>query len=44
MSVRIVRRLMGGRMFPLTLDGLDAAMRELRRGGKTARPSAPATV
>ncbi len=43
-SLRITRRLMGGRMYPLTLDGLDAAMRELRRGGKTARLSAPATV
>ncbi len=28
-SVRIIRRLMGGRMYPLTLGGLDAAMREL---------------
>ena len=25
------RQLMDGRMFPLTLDGLDAAMRELMR-------------
>ena len=30
-SIAIVRRLMGGRMFPLTLEGLDAAMRELMR-------------
>src|ERR1700694_2091566 len=30
-SVRMMRQLMGGRMFPLTLDGLDRAMRELVR-------------
>ncbi len=30
-SVRIMRQLMGGRMYPLTLDGLDKAMRELVR-------------
>jgi uncharacterized protein with von Willebrand factor type A (vWA) domain len=30
-SIRMVRQLMGGRMFPLTLDGLDKAMRELVR-------------
>jgi len=30
-SIGIVRNLMGGRMFPLTLDGLDAAMRALIR-------------
>ncbi|MBO9723694.1 MAG: VWA domain-containing protein [Novosphingobium sp.] len=30
-STRMVRELMGGAMFPLTLDGLDAAMRELSR-------------
>ncbi|WP_375398307.1 VWA domain-containing protein [uncultured Sphingomonas sp.] len=30
-SVRIIRDLMGDRMFPLTLAGLDAAMRELMR-------------
>jgi uncharacterized protein with von Willebrand factor type A (vWA) domain len=30
-SIRIVRQLMGGRMYPLTLDGLDKAMRELVR-------------
>jgi hypothetical protein len=36
-SVEITRQLIGGRMFPLTLDGLDRAMRELkRRGGYTA--------
>ena len=30
-SVRITRELIGERMFPLTLEGLDAAMRELKR-------------
>jgi uncharacterized protein with von Willebrand factor type A (vWA) domain len=30
-SVSMVRQLMGGRMFPLTLEGLDRAMRELVR-------------
>ena len=30
-SVQMVRQLMGGRMFPMTLDGLDKAMRLLRR-------------
>jgi uncharacterized protein with von Willebrand factor type A (vWA) domain len=30
-SIRIVRQLMGGRMYPLTLEGLDQAMRELVR-------------
>jgi uncharacterized protein with von Willebrand factor type A (vWA) domain len=37
-SVEITRALVGGRMFPLTLEGLDGAMRELkRRGAYTAR-------
>jgi len=27
----MVRQIMGGRMFPLTLEGLDRAMRELLR-------------
>jgi uncharacterized protein with von Willebrand factor type A (vWA) domain len=38
-SVEITRTLVGGRMFPLTLDGLDCAMRELKRrgGGKAGR-------
>ena len=35
-SVGITRALIGDRMFPLTLRGLDDAMRELRRG--TRRP------
>jgi uncharacterized protein with von Willebrand factor type A (vWA) domain len=30
-SIRIMRQLMGNRMYPLTLDGLDRAMRELLR-------------
>ncbi len=30
-SIRIVREIMADRMYPLTLDGLDAAMRELTR-------------
>ena len=30
-TVGMMRDLMGGRMYPLTLDGLDAAMRELTR-------------
>jgi uncharacterized protein with von Willebrand factor type A (vWA) domain len=30
-SVRIMRQLMGARMYPLTLDGLDRAMRALAR-------------
>src|ERR1700761_5464005 len=30
-SIRMMRRLMGDRMFPLTLEGLDGAMRELSR-------------
>ncbi|EZP56943.1 vWA domain-containing protein [Sphingomonas sp. RIT328] len=30
-SIRLMRELVGGRMFPLTLAGLDAGMRELTR-------------
>jgi uncharacterized protein with von Willebrand factor type A (vWA) domain len=30
-SVRMIRQIVGGRMYPLTLDGLDRAMRELVR-------------
>ncbi len=30
-SIGLVRQLMGGRMYPLTLEGLDAAIRELMR-------------
>ena len=35
-SVGITRDLVGGRMFPLTLHGLDDAMRELKRGRAAA--------
>jgi uncharacterized protein with von Willebrand factor type A (vWA) domain len=30
-SIRMVRQLVAGRMYPLTLEGLDRAMRELVR-------------
>ena len=30
-SIRLMRQLMSGRMYPLTLDGLDRAMRQLAR-------------
>ena len=30
-SIDMVRKLMEGRMFPLTLDGIDRAMRNLQR-------------
>jgi uncharacterized protein with von Willebrand factor type A (vWA) domain len=30
-SIRLMRQLVGGRMYPLTLEGLDKAMRELVR-------------
>jgi uncharacterized protein with von Willebrand factor type A (vWA) domain len=30
-SIRMMRQLMGGRMYPLTLEGLDSAMKELVR-------------
>jgi hypothetical protein len=36
--VAITRELVGGRMFPLTLDGLDRAMRALKRSGGTRTP------
>ncbi len=32
-SLQLLRQIMGDRMFPLTLDGLDAALRVLRRAG-----------
>ncbi|HEV7607542.1 MAG TPA: VWA domain-containing protein [Steroidobacteraceae bacterium] len=37
-SVEITRGLVGGRMFPLTLEGLDRAMRELKRRGAYTSP------
>jgi len=43
-SIRLTRELTGERMYPLTLEGLDGAMRELRRPGlRPARPG-PSTV
>jgi uncharacterized protein with von Willebrand factor type A (vWA) domain len=30
-SIPMLRQLLGNRMYPLTLEGLDAAMRELGR-------------
>ena len=30
-SIRMMRQLLGGRIYALTLEGLDAAMRELGR-------------
>jgi uncharacterized protein with von Willebrand factor type A (vWA) domain len=30
-SIGLIRKLLSGRMYPLTLDGLDRAMRELVR-------------
>jgi uncharacterized protein with von Willebrand factor type A (vWA) domain len=40
-SVQITRGLVGERMFPLTIEGLDAAIRELRRPLTRSRLSAP---
>ena len=34
-STAVLAQLMGGRMFPLTLEGLDGAMRNLNRAGLT---------
>ncbi len=36
-STGILAQAMGGRMYPLTLEGLDGAMRELNRGGASKR-------
>ena len=30
-SIRLMRQILGDRMYPLTIEGLDAAMRELSR-------------
>lgn len=38
-SVMIIRDLMGGRMFPLTLDGLERGMRLLSKAGARALPT-----
>ena len=37
-SIEITRELIGGRMFPLTLDGLDRAMHELKHGRRIYSP------
>jgi uncharacterized protein with von Willebrand factor type A (vWA) domain len=37
-SIRIARELVGERMFPLTLAGLDRAIRALRPGSAAAAP------
>jgi uncharacterized protein len=42
-SIRLTRELTGERMFPLTLEGLDAAIRELRRAGLRVIPQ-PSSV
>jgi uncharacterized protein with von Willebrand factor type A (vWA) domain len=43
-SVRITRDLIGERMFPLTLEGLDGAMRELKRPLVRSASALSATV
>ncbi len=37
-SIGMTRELLGGRMFPLTLSGMDHAMRELKRRGAYTAP------
>ena len=37
-SIGITRELTGGRMYPLTIDGIDRAMYELRRGSPYTAP------
>jgi uncharacterized protein len=37
-SVEITREIIGGRMFPLTLEGLDLAMRQLKQRGTYTPP------
>ncbi|MCP5338803.1 MAG: VWA domain-containing protein [Sinobacteraceae bacterium] len=43
-SVGLVRELLGGRMFPLTLEGLDRATTELRRRGVGAQQAAVSSL
>ena len=43
-SVRITRELIGDRMFPVTLEGLDRAISELRRPLTRAAPVTPGAV
>lgn len=38
-STQMLGQIMGGRMFPLTLEGLDQAMRTLNRGDAPAAPA-----
>ena len=38
MSTQIIQRLLGGRMFPMTLNGLDSAMDLLRKRTTAAPP------
>jgi len=40
-SVETTRELISGRMFPLTLDGLDRAMHELKHGRRICKSPAP---
>jgi hypothetical protein len=40
-SIGLTRELVGERMFPLTLEGLDGAIRELRRAGLRLSSSQP---
>jgi uncharacterized protein with von Willebrand factor type A (vWA) domain len=42
MSTQLIYKLIGGRMFPMTLNGLDRAMDTLRkRSGSTLQPIRP---
>lgn len=43
-SIRVARSLVGGRMFPLTLEGLDGAIGELRRRSPDARTRGVSSV
>lgn len=43
-SVRLTRELSGGRMFPLTIEGLDEAIRELRRPRVPPLPASEGTA
>jgi uncharacterized protein len=43
-SVRMVRELIGERMFPVTLDGLERAISELRRPLTRAAPMPVGTI
>ena len=43
-SARLMRQLMEGRMFPLTLDGLEAGLKELQRGASIGAPIIEETI